>query len=136
MGSGENEEKSSANTSLPAMVRACARPQRVASTLSGNAFASLRHFHSTERGLHPLSGLCLRYASARHPTKDLQNSKNFLRFAQNFWNFANPRSVVPHCKKPSHKQHIWFLPTQKPTLKTKRAVFCQRLIERICKFAF
>jgi len=30
-------------------------------------------------------------------------------------------------KKPTHKWHIWFLPTHKPTLrKTKRAIFCQR----------
>jgi len=30
-------------------------------------------------------------------------------------------------KSRPHKQHIWFLPTQKPALeKTKRAVFCQR----------
>jgi ribosome-binding protein aMBF1 (putative translation factor) len=28
---------------------------------------------------------------------------------------------------PTHKWHIWFCPTHKPTLrKTKRAIFCQR----------
>jgi hypothetical protein len=31
---------------------------------------------------------------ALHPTKDLQNYKNFLHFAYNFCNFANPRSVT------------------------------------------
>jgi len=35
--------------------------------------------------------------------------------------------VRAHAKNPLHKWHIWFLPTQKPTLrKTKRAIFCQR----------
>ena len=30
-------------------------------------------------------------------------------------------------KKPTHKWHIWFLPTHKPNVeKTKRAKFCQR----------
>ncbi len=37
---------------------------------------------------------------------------------------------LPLCgiqRKPTHKQHIWFLPTRKANAeKTKRAVFCQR----------
>jgi len=40
---------------------------------------------------------------------------------------AKPQNVVRQCKKPTHKQHIWFLPTRKANAeKTKRAVFCQR----------
>ncbi len=33
-------------------------------------------------------------------------------------------------KKPTHKWHIWFLPTHKPTLrKTKRAIFSNALLK-------
>jgi hypothetical protein len=38
-----------------------------------------------------------------------------------------PPNVRAHAKNPTHKWHIWFCPTLKPTLrKTKRAIFCQR----------
>jgi hypothetical protein len=40
---------------------------------------------------------------------------------------ASRRPLPVSVKKPTHKWHIWFCPTHKPTLrKTKRAIFCQR----------
>ena len=38
-------------------------------------------------------------------------------------------------KKLTHKWHIWFCPTHKPSLrKTKRAIFCQRTDKTIENF--
>jgi hypothetical protein len=43
--------------------------------------------------------------------------------------FAKPQSVIGQCKKPTRKQHIWFCPTHKPTIrKTKRAKFPHRTV--------
>ncbi|WP_345276740.1 hypothetical protein, partial [Litoribaculum gwangyangense] len=33
------------------------------------------------------------------------------------------KTVGQHTKSPPHKQHIWFLPTRKPTLKKPKELF-------------
>jgi hypothetical protein len=38
-------------------------------------------------------------------------------------NFLNPQNVIAQCKKPTRKWHIWFFPTQKPTLKKPKEPF-------------
>jgi len=37
---------------------------------------------------------------------------------------------VFHTKKPPHKQHIWFLPTHKPTLKKPKELFLAFALEK------
>jgi hypothetical protein len=39
-------------------------------------------------------------------------------------------TVVFHTKKPPHKQHIWFLPTHKPTLKKPKELFFLPTLDR------
>jgi hypothetical protein len=38
---------------------------------------------------------------------------------------------VPCEKEPSHKQHIWFLPTQKPTLEKPKELFFAKARQEI-----
>ena len=37
------------------------------------------------------------------------------------------KGVGVHAKSPPHKQHIWFLPTRKPTLKNQKSCFLPSL---------
>ena len=57
-------------------------------------------------------------------------SKPPLRQARSRWVQAyltEQQTQTSRQNKPTHKWHIWFCPTHKPTLrKTKRAIFCQR----------
>lgn len=61
---------------------------------------------------------------------------NYFKINKKLHIFDDINKLCLIVKSRPHKQHIWFLPIRKPTLKTKRAVFCQRLTEKICKFAF
>jgi hypothetical protein len=38
---------------------------------------------------------------------------------------------VRQCKKPTRKWHIWFLPTQKPTLKKPKELFFANALTEI-----
>jgi len=41
------------------------------------------------------------------------------------------QTVGQHTKSPPHKQHIWFLPTQKPTLKKPKELFFANALTEI-----
>jgi hypothetical protein len=84
-------------------------------------------------GLHP--------QMRRHPT--FVGLRHIYRFAKllhlqtsfAFRNFANPPPLSVSVKRqPTHKWHIWFLPTHEPTQKTKRAIFCQRTDKTVENF--
>lgn len=66
------------------------------------------------------------FASVRSP---LETSVAVARTSQSPF----PLSVSVK-RQPTHKWHIWFLPTHEPTPKTKRAIFCQRTDKTVENF--